>query len=321
MLDFIIKENETDQTLISFLKKRFKTTPASLIYKLFRTKKVKVDGKNIRYYHHRLRSGEKVEIYDNYLTKSNLTIYPLSQSKVYFETIYEDKNILIVLKEHGITMPSLDNSVRHYLYQKDPIEYQKQVQEFFILTAVHRLDKLTQGLVIYPKNALAKKILYNAIGDKTKITKKYLALCENSSKKPLPNYINGYLKKISQEQKMEFTLKSTDQKAKHCALEIKRINSKEIISQITKNLLVKYSNLLLLEITLHTGRKHQIRSILTYFDRPIIGDKKYGSKIEIKDRIYLFAYKLLFDNLSVPLSYLNGKSFQIKELESIFALT
>src|SRR5688500_9610888 len=100
MLRFIVQEGENDQTMISFLKKRFRTTPLSLIYKLFRTKKVKIEGVNVRYYHYRLKSGEKIEIHDNYLEKSNSVIYPLSQTKVYFEVVYEDKNILIVLKEH-----------------------------------------------------------------------------------------------------------------------------------------------------------------------------------------------------------------------------
>src|SRR3954453_8679984 len=193
MLNFTIQKEETDQTLISFLKKRFKTTPLSLIYKLFRTKKIKVDGENVRYYHYRLKGGEKIEIHDNYLQQSNLTVYPLSQSKIYFEIIYEDKNILIVLKEHGITMPSLDNAVRYYLSEKDPIEYQRQIKNFFILIAVHRLDKVTKGLVIYPKNPLVKKVLYKAIADKSKITKKYLARCEKFPQKVLPNYVSGYL--------------------------------------------------------------------------------------------------------------------------------
>ncbi|CAG8792957.1 1545_t:CDS:2, partial [Cetraspora pellucida] len=112
------KKEEIDQTIISFLKKRFKTTPLSLIYKLFRTKKIKIDETNVRYYHRRLKEGEEVEIRDNYLQKSNLAVYPLSQSKIYFEIIYEDQNILLVLKEHGITMPSLDNAVRYYLAEK-----------------------------------------------------------------------------------------------------------------------------------------------------------------------------------------------------------
>src|SRR5436305_15215436 len=102
MLSFVIQKGEAEQTLISFLKKRFKTTPRTLIYKLLRNKKIKVDGQNARYYHYRLKKGEKIEIYDNYLktAPASSVIYPLSHSKVYFQTIYEDKNILIALKEH-----------------------------------------------------------------------------------------------------------------------------------------------------------------------------------------------------------------------------
>ena len=98
MLNFTIQKEEADQTAISLLKKKFKSTPLSLIYKLFRTKKIKANGENIRYYHYRLKVGEKIEIYDNYLKQSNLVIYPPSQSKIYFEIIYEDQNILIALK-------------------------------------------------------------------------------------------------------------------------------------------------------------------------------------------------------------------------------
>ncbi|CAG8848221.1 32205_t:CDS:2, partial [Racocetra persica] len=150
-----------------------------------------------------------------------------------------DQNILLVLKEHGITMPSLDNAVRYYLAEKDPAEYQYQMDNFFVLIAAHRLDKLTKGLVIYPKNPSAKRVLYQAMADKSKITKKYLAIS----------------------QKMEFSPQSTNPQAKFCALEAKKINTK--------------NNYQTLEITSHTGRKHQIRSILSYFGLPIVGDKKY----------------------------------------------
>lgn len=306
MLNFIIKKEESDQTIISFLKKRFKTTPLSLIYKLFRNKKIKIDGKDVRYYHHRLKTGEKIEIFDNYLKQSShAVIYPLSQHKLYFEVIYEDNNIIIVLKEHNIAMNSLDNAVRNYLFEKDPTEYQKQVKNFFVLIAAHRLDKLTKGLVIYPKNPSAKRTLYKAMGDKSQITKNYLAVCEKSLKKSLPDYVSGYLIKDNKAQKMIFSLKSDNSQAKFCALEIKKVTEK--------------ANYQLLEITLHTGRKHQIRSILSYLGIPILGDKKYGSEIEIGNKINLFAYKLSFNNLASPLSYLNEKVFKIERLNDELA--
>ncbi|WNE40612.1 MAG: Ribosomal large subunit pseudouridine synthase C [Mycoplasmataceae bacterium] len=303
MLNFIIKKEESDQTIISFLKKRFKTTPLSLIYKLFRNKKIKSNGKDVRYYHHRLKIGEKIDIFDNYLKQSSHTIiYPLSQDKLYFETVYEDNNLMIVLKEHNIAMNSLDNAVRYYLAEKNPKEYQQQAEKLFILIAAHRLDKLTKGLVIYPKNSSVKRVLYKAIADKEQITKKYLAICEKTPKNFLPNYISGYLIKDNKAQKMIFSLKSDNPQAKFCALEVKKITEK--------------NNYQLLEITLHTGRKHQIRSILSYFGLPIIGDKKYGSKIEIKNKIFLFAYIIAFNNLTSPLSYLNGKVFEIEKAKN-----
>src|SRR4051812_40221201 len=98
---------------------------------------------------------------------------------------------------------------------------------------------------------------------------------------------------------MEFSLKSTGPQAKICALEIKKFGEK--------------NNYQMFEITLHTGRKHQIRAILSHFGLPIIGDKKYGSKTVLKDKINLFAYKIIFNNLPSSLSYLNGRVFQIEE--------
>ena len=97
---------------------------------------------------------------------------------------------------------------------------------------------------------------------------------------------------------MEYSPSSKKENAKYCAMEIKKISKKT-------------NNYLLLEIVLHTGRKHQIRSVLSYFNRPVIGDKKYGSRIGENNKIYLFAYQIIFDNLPSPLSYLNKQTFQI----------
>ena len=189
-----IKEEANNQTLISFLKKRLQTTPLRLIYKLLRTKKVKVNGENIRYYHYRLKAGDKINVYDNSLKISNFNaLQTPRKTKIDFVIVYQDRNILIVLKEHGTTMLNLDNMIKYYLSKEEPTQYQEQLQSFFTLTAVHRLDKLTTGLIIYPKNSPTKRILYKAISDKEKITKKYLALCENSPRKKIPNYIEGYL--------------------------------------------------------------------------------------------------------------------------------
>src|SRR5215204_57471 len=118
MPNFIIEKEAADQALISFLKKRFKTTPLTLIYKLFRTKKIKINGADVRYYHHRLKVGEEIIIYDNSLKVSQPNISPKPEkSEINPEIIYEDDNIIIVLKEHGLSMSELDKTVQYYVYQ------------------------------------------------------------------------------------------------------------------------------------------------------------------------------------------------------------
>src|SRR5438045_1554970 len=100
MLNFIIKKEENNKNLFSFQKKRFKSTPLTLIYKLFRTKKIKINGDNVRYYHHRLKMGEEIIIHDNSLkvAQPNFSLKP-EISEIKPEIIYEDQNVIIVSKE------------------------------------------------------------------------------------------------------------------------------------------------------------------------------------------------------------------------------
>jgi 23S rRNA pseudouridine955/2504/2580 synthase len=120
MINFTVENEVVDQTLISFLKKRFKTTPLSLIYKLFRSKKIQVDGKSVRYYHHRLKAGERITIHDSSLQVSNPNFSSVpKKSQLNLSAVYEDQNLLIVRKEHGVSMPELDKIVQYYFYQQN----------------------------------------------------------------------------------------------------------------------------------------------------------------------------------------------------------
>lgn len=233
--------------------------------------------------------------------------------------IHEDKNILIVLKEHNQEIckknnPNcLDNQVQYHLYQQNPEKYQQQIRNFFMPVALHRLDKLTKGLVIYPKNATAKKILYNSINDKSKVIKSYLVVCENHRQLVVPSFVGGWITKNEAKQRMDFILQKpvNNFSAKYCALEVQKLlNCRR---EKKDSMSFQYQ---LYKITLETGRKHQIRAIFSFFQTPVVGDKKYGSKTELKDKILLFAYQLEFNNLPSPLTYLNKKIFAIDGLKA-----
>jgi 23S rRNA pseudouridine955/2504/2580 synthase len=82
----------------------------------------------------------------------------------------------------------------------------------------------------------------------------------------------------------------------------------------------KQSDLALLEVDLVTGRTHQIRAHLAHIGYPLLGDGKYGSNkinraLGVKTQA-LCSYKLTFrfTTESGCLSYLNGKSFEVKKV-------
>lgn len=298
MTSLTITANDADQTLINYLKKVFKTLPLSQIYRLFRTKKIRVNNKTITDFKYRLQENDLVVIYE-----SNLVVN-YKPEKITKEApialLYEDDNFLIVNKEHNVVVHQpygscLDNMVKYYLQQKYPKQKREQT---FIISHQYRLDKLTKGLIIYPKNKITQNALHNA-AQNGQITKKYFAICSGQLTKSL--HISGYITHDDLAMKMKFTLESYEQ-------------SKSCSSIFTPIFCTR--DFTLVECQLITGRKHQIRSTLQFLNLPIVGDTKYGSTIVTPNKIALFAYYLLFHDLQEPFAYLNDKEFIIKSLKS-----
>ena len=114
---------------------------------------------------------------NNQRTKENITLnkndnivvfYQEKEQKEWYTLVYEDENIVIVNKKAGIEVVSET--------ERDLLAVLRQ--NYATAQAVHRLDRNTEGLVVFALNKKAEKELLNAFKTRTGITKKYALLVE-----------------------------------------------------------------------------------------------------------------------------------------------
>ena len=108
MLEIVINHSEANQKVFKFVKKYLNNAPLSLIYKIFRKKDVKVNGKRVNE-DYILKENDYVQIYvPNDFTNISET-KELKETKITFEVLYEDENLLAVYKPQGLLVVEYEN--------------------------------------------------------------------------------------------------------------------------------------------------------------------------------------------------------------------
>ncbi|ATZ16766.1 23S rRNA pseudouridine955/2504/2580 synthase [Williamsoniiplasma luminosum] len=297
MTKFEIQKNDQNQTIFKFLKKTFSSTPLSVIHKWFRKSDIKINGKKIKDPQIILKLNDLVEVYDSNkpIVRDNFKMV----ENLDLEIVYEDENILIINKEANVEMhspinESLDDMVKTYCFNQGI--YDPQKENSFVVSHVHRLDKLTSGLVIYAKNKMSLDILLKAFKDHELIDKYYLIKVRKQ------HWTGDFEAKgwIDYDPKMQKSFYSETEKDFYKTAETRF------------RLIETNEDSLLIEGHLITGRKHQIRATLEYYNLPIINDFRYGGeKINNEKMIYLRAYKIVFGKLPNELEYLSDKVIEL----------
>jgi len=272
-MELIVKKQEK---LIKFIIHNIQGISFGNAQKMLRTGKIKVNGKRIK---------------DNIDLKPNdiVLVYNMAKSMPKVDIIYEDDKILVVNKPQGLECATRDKSSEN-TYSLEEIFADKNA------IVIHRLDRLTEGIVILAKNKQVAKDFERFFRER-KVSKFYKAYVYG---KPRDEGIKtAYLKKDEKLSKVTISDSPLD-------------GYKEIITEFEiEKSNDKYS---LLDINLHTGRTHQIRGYFSHIGCPIIGDKKYSKNTSDLEKeytgYYLTAYKISF-NLDGEYTHLNEKTFEI----------
>ncbi len=312
MKEFQIGANDAGQRLDRFLAKAVPLLPASLAQKYIRLKRIKCNGKRIDR-DTRLCEGDVLQLYinDEFFDKPRQDNAYLTVAAPKLDIVYEDDQILLVDKRPGLAVHPHDgaeygrtliNHIQAYLYQKR--EWSPREENAFTPALCNRIDRNTGGIVIAAKTAEALRIMNQKIKDR-ELDKRYLAVVEGMPK-PKEGSLKGYLFKDAKKNRV-FVTDMPQTGAKSC--------------QTNYKVLTYAQGLSLVECELITGRTHQIRAQFAHAGHPLLGDGKYGKLDKRSDRNYqaLYSYKLTFDFATDAgvLAHLNGKSFQVKDVDFV----
>ena len=192
--------------------------------------------------------------------------------------LHEDNDVIVVLKAHGLltvaTERERDTTAQAYLNV-----YLGQKKGEDRIQVVHRLDRETSGVLIFAKNAYAREQLKEQFAAHT-TERVYIALVEGQME-PEEGTFRSFLRE-RRDLKMESVDIDNHPEAKYAITHYRTIETNG-----------RYS---MLEVTLETGRKNQIRTHLSEAGHPVLGDRMYGSEINPIGRLGLHAKLLGFDH-------------------------
>jgi len=270
---YTVDDDYNGSRLDKWFKNKIINLPHSLLEKILRQNKIKVNNKKTKS-SYRLQTGDLIEIHDiskfKPIDKKEKIKYLPKKKEIgaYDDYVIEDnENFIVINKPAGIPVQSGTKSFKNIIDILNSTKYFENSKPFI----VHRLDKETSGVLIIAKNRKYAQ-LFTTLFRIRKIHKTYLAIVYGKVNKSI-KVMKGDL--------------------------IYYEGNKKIFQKAVSNLKIIKSNegYSYLELNPITGRKHQLRKQLLKIGCPIIGDDKYflndRKRIKIKN-LMLHAYKIKF---------------------------
>lgn len=254
---FITVDSEyAGQRLDNFVRNPLKNMPKSHVYRLIRKGEIRVNKKRVKP-DYRLKVDDSVRIPPFWEAPVSEKRPPPSDQVLGIEKyiLFENKQVMVLNKPSGMPVhggSGVSFGVIHLLRLARPKEK--------YLELAHRLDRDTSGcLILAKKPSILKEI--HALFREGKVVKVYWALVKGRWPK--------------EKTKVDLPLIKNQLQSGERVVRVSNAGK----SALTEFKVLRYLNhCTLLEVTLHTGRTHQIRVHAAYVGYPIVGDEKYGDK-------------------------------------------
>lgn len=206
-------------------------------------------------------------------------------SKINLDILYEDDNFIAIDKQDKILIHSDGNTIDTLL--NGIVEYLKGKYDDSFIRPLHRIDFDTKGVVVFSKNILAHSYV-NYLLENNLVLKRYLSITKGVIDKDIVlNYNIG---------------KDRHNAKKYCVSK----TGKPATTNVHILNVNKKANKTLVEVTIKTGRPHQIRLSLKEYGHPIVGDGLYDNGIgELK----LISKEFSFDFLGNKIDIISKKDF------------
>ncbi len=203
-----------------------------------------------------------------------------------YKLLYEYEDFIVISKSQGIGFHNSDE-------EEGLCSYIKEMESFDILFPVHRLDKLTSGLLLFAKNKTAARGLSQLLQTR-EIEKYYIAISDKKPKK-LQGLISGDM-----------------ERGRRGGWKLLRTKANPANTRFFSKAYGRGMRLFVLKAL--TGKTHQLRVALKSIGAPVLGDPLYYRNESKKhDRGYLHAYALRFNYMGESYCFVNrpceGKFF------------
>ena len=252
-------------TLLPFLLSSVKGKSRNNVKSLLSRRLVAVDGVPVSQFDTPLVPGQMVAILPGSAPKAGPLPFPI---------LYEDEHLIVVNKPAKLLSVANDKEKNRTAYHMvtDYVKSQRVDDRIFVL---HRLDRDTSGVLMFARDPETKE-LFQAHWNDMVTRRGYLAVVEGVPK-PAQDTIRSYL--VETDTHLSFSGQPGP-------------NAKEAV---TSYQVVKAGNgYALLDISIETGRKNQIRVHMKEMGCPVAGDKQYGARTNPIGRLCLHANELSF---------------------------